>query len=241
MQEPRDYQHMQDAAFKGERAAGRRLARQHGLSDEEALRRVLEASAGQAGLAALLAARAAERERAARRDAARAALRAAAKARHDSRHEGRPGAWRAWFDGSARPNPGRCSIGALLLGPDGSRHEIAEDAGHGDSSTAEYRALVAVLEAALARGAADLTVYGDSRVVIDDVNGPDALAAPALAAWRAHVRGLLARLPQATLRWVPRHKNQQADALSQRGASLPPIMDDDARPVTEHPASHDRA
>jgi len=245
MQETAPYHHLLQAAFKGERAASRRLARLQGLTEEEALRRTLATSAGKAGLVALLAERAAVRARACEREAARAALRAAAKARHDSRHDGapdaRPGAWRAWFDGSARPNPGRCSIGALLLGPDGSRVEIAEDVGHGDSSMAEYRALVAVLEAALARGALDLVVAGDSRVVIDDVNGPDALAAPALAAWRSRVRALLARLPQATLRWVPRHKNQQADALSQRAAAPTPTMEDHARPVNESPAAHEHA
>ncbi|WP_296952379.1 ribonuclease HI family protein [uncultured Massilia sp.] len=210
------YQDLQLAAFKAERAASRRLARAEGLSDEEALRRTLAASAGQAGLAVLLAQRAALRARDAERLAARAALHAAARARHQARHDGRPSAWRAWFDGSARPNPGRCGIGALLAGPDGATIEIARDVGHGDSSAAEYQALVAVLEAALAHGATDLAIYGDSRVVIDDVTGPDAFAAPALAAWRTRARTLLARLPHATLRWVPRHKNGRADALSQR-------------------------
>lgn len=216
MNESVDDQDLDQAAYKSERAASRRLARTLGLSAGDALRRTLQASAGQAGLAALVTARAALRARDAERDAARAALRAAAKARRDARHDGRPTAWRGWFDGSARPNPGRCGIGALLRGPDGSAVEIARDAGHGNSSEAEYAALVAVLEAALAQGAADLTLYGDSRVVIDDVTGPDAFAAPALSAWRIRARALLAQLPQATLRWVPRHKNTAADALSQR-------------------------
>jgi ribonuclease HI len=220
MPDAADFPSLQQAAYKAERAASRRLARSHGLSEEEALRRTLEASAGQAGLAALLAGRLQQRTRDTEREVARAFLRAAAKARHDARHDGSPGVWRAWFDGSARPNPGRCAIGALLVGPGGARQEIAADIGYGDSSEAEYRALAAVLEAALAHGATDLTVYGDSRVVIDDVNGPDAFAAPALAAWRGRVRALLAGLPGTTLRWVPRHKNLQADALSQRAFAL---------------------
>ncbi len=234
MNESVAYHDLQLAAFKAERAASRRLARSAGLSDEEALRRTLAASAGQAGLAALLAGRAALRARDAERLAVRAAQQAAAKVRHDRRHDGRQSAWRAWFDGSARPNPGRCGIGAVLAGPDGATIEIARDVGHGDSSAAEYQALVAVLEAALAHGAADLAVYGDSRVVIDDVTGPDALAAPALAPWRTHARALLARLPLATLRWVPRHKNGRADALSQRAlANLDTTTHDDAGIATD--------
>lgn len=211
-----DEQDLAQAAYKSERTASRRLARTLGLSEAEALKRTLETSAGKAGLPALLAERALLRARDAERASARALLRAAAKARRDARHAGRPTAWRAWFDGSARPNPGRCGIGALLTGPDGFSVEIARDVGHGNSSEAEYAALVAVLEAALEHGAADLTIYGDSRVVIDDVAAPDAMAAPVLAAWRIRAQALLARLPQATLRWVPRHRNLDADALSQR-------------------------
>jgi len=209
---------LEQLAYKSERAAGRRLERAHGLSSEAALRQVLEASAGPAGLDALVAQRLALHDARLERDAARDALRAAARARRAAIHEGRPTAWRAWFDGSARPNPGRCGIGAVLKGPDGVAAELSLDAGYGNSSEAEYRALVAVLEAAIEHGADELTIYGDSRVVIDDVNGPDALAAPSLAAYRATVLRLAARVKHLSLRWVPRHKNLEADALSQRAS-----------------------
>jgi ribonuclease HI len=211
---------LEQLAYKNERAAGRRLARTEGLSEAQALRRVLELAAGQAGLAALVAARTALRRAQIDRDAARAFLRTAAQARHEAPC-GPPTAWRAWFDGSARPNPGRCGIGAVLEGPLGARVELAQAAGYGNSSEAEYRALIALLRAALDHGADELTVYGDSRVVIDDVNGPDVLAAPALAAYRAQAAALAARLARFELRWVPRHRNQQADALSQRAAAIP--------------------
>jgi ribonuclease HI len=208
-------------AFKTERAAARRLARQQDLSEAEALRRTLERSAGHAGLDALVAARLAAHAADAARLDARITARAAAAARQTAHHDDKAGAWRAWFDGSARPNPGRCTIGVLLRGPDDLRIELAQPAGDGDSSDAEYRALIALLETARAHRAAGLTVYGDSRVVIDDVNGPALYGAPALAPYRARVHALLAELPGARLRWVPRHKNREADALSQRAFSTP--------------------
>jgi ribonuclease HI len=218
---------LQQIAYKSERAAGRRLAAAEGLSDEQALRRTLELKAGKAGLAALVEARGAEQAAQARRDAARDALREAARARQARRHDGPPTAWRAWFDGSARPNPGRCGIGARLEGPDGAV-EISRAAGHGNSSEAEYRAMIAVLEAAVAHGAAGLTVYGDSQVVIGDAGAPDALAAPALRDYRATARALMARIDGLALRWVPRHKNRQADALSQRAFDDSPTSHIDA-------------
>jgi ribonuclease HI len=211
---------LQEIAYKSERTASRRLAAAEGLSIEQALRRTLELKAGAAGLAALVEARAALQHAQASRSAAREALREQARQRQARRHDGLPTAWRAWFDGSARPNPGRCGIGARLEGPDGAV-EISQAAGHGNSSEAEYRALIALLEAAVARGVASLTVYGDSQVVINDATGPDAFAAPALQPYRSTARALMARIDGLSLRWVPRHKNQQADALSQRAFDEP--------------------
>jgi ribonuclease HI len=207
-----DFPDLDRIAYKAERAASRRLARAEGLSAELALRRTLELAAGAAGLAALVELRTGMLAAQAARDAARASAKAAASSRRDAQ----PTAWRAWFDGSAKPNPGRCGIGVRIEGPDGRVIELAQPAGHGNSSEAEYRALIALLDTAVAHGADALTIHGDSRVVIDDVTGPDLYAAPALAGYRASALALLARLPDVRLRWVPRHKNTGADALSQR-------------------------
>jgi ribonuclease HI len=223
--------HLQQIAYKGERAASRRLAAAQRLSDDQALRLTLELKAGRAGLAALVQARAAGQQAQADRNAARDTLREQARQRRASRHEGAASTWRAWFDGSARPNPGRCGIGARLEGPDGAV-EISQPAGYGNSSEAEYRALIALLEAAVARGVSSLTVYGDSQVVIGDASGPDIAAAPSLHAYREKARALMARIDGLTLRWVPRHKNTQADALSQRAFHDSSTIDTDA---AEHP------
>lgn len=126
-----------------------------------------------------------------------------------------PGAWRGWFDGSAHPNPGKLGIGALLLGPNGERVEISEAAGHGDSSEAEYAALTALLQQAIRLQPAQLLLCGDSQVVINDVLGATKRPAKGLEAQRATVLALLAQLPDVTLRWVPRHRNGEADRLSQ--------------------------
>ena len=206
------------AAFKTELAASGRLMARAGLTELEALTRTLTHSAGVAGLAHLLAEREVLRRHAAQQLERRAALASIARTRGAGAGKT---AWRAWFDGSARPNPGRCGIGAVLEGPGGVRIDISHDAGYGNSSEAEYLALIAVLDAAVAHGAHDVLVVGDSQVVIDDVNGPASASAPSLRDYRTRASALLARLPQAQLRWIPRHKNAQADALSQRATALP--------------------
>lgn len=210
---------LQACAFKTELTVSRRLAERTGMPQEQALRETLTLRAGAAGLEHLLAERLALREHARQRAAVREAAAATARARRAAR----TAPWQAWFDGSARPNPGRCAVGAVLEGPGGQRVELSFDAGYGNSSEAEYLALIAVLEAALAHGARDLAVHGDSQVVIDDMNGPACAAAPSLLAYRDRAQALLAQLPQASLRWIPRHKNIRADALSQRAVPAPTL------------------
>jgi ribonuclease HI len=226
-----DLVQLQRAANRNERDAARRLALATGITPAQALHRTLESAAGDAGLAALLAGRAALRAAEEQRADARRARKDAALVQRTLRHDGAPTAWRAWFDGSAHPNPGRCSIGALLQGPQGESIELSLAAGYGNSSEAEYRALIALLEAAVRHGAHELTVYGDSQVVVNDVNGPEHAAARTLLAYRATARALMDQLRHVTLRWVPRHRNHLADALSQRAAVLHRESCHDANPA----------
>ena len=228
-----EFARLLSAATKSELRASLRLASRTGCSREAALRATLAASAGvdaddnvdtnvdtnanaaansaalDNSLARLLAAR----------DALQAAdcARAVAIARHRT---GQPTPWRGWFDGSAHPNPGACGIGALLRGPAGERVDISRAAGYGNSSEAEYRALIALLEAARDCGVQGLTIYGDSKVVIDDINGRFAGAVAALLDCRATALALMAQLPDVSVHWIARGKNGEADALSQRAGRV---------------------
>ena len=202
-----------DYAYHAERVAARRIARRDALPELQALEALMTAKAGAQGLAALVDTRRQDAAMQSERRAARLAAQAARREEQSARHDGAASAWRAWFDGSARPNPGRCSIGAVLQGPDGQRIAISRAVGEGSSSDAEYLALIAVLEAAVAEGAHDLTVYGDSRVVIDDMAGANSAL---LSAHRELAQSLLQQCSPVTLRWIPRHRNPEADALSQR-------------------------
>ncbi|KQV87914.1 hypothetical protein ASD15_28125 [Massilia sp. Root351] len=229
-----------DAAFHNERVAARRLAASAGLDEAQALLRILEQSAAAAGYRAaaepaglaapaaldgpsaldrLLAARSKLKRDDAERRAAKLLARAGKLAGKRARHAPQAGAWQAWFDGSAHPNPGRLGIGALLLGPAGERIEISQRAGHGNSGEAEYLALEALLQAALAARPPLLAIYGDSQVVIGDVAAGAGTGAKGLELHRERVQGLLTELGKSgrvTLHWVPRHRNGEADRLSQQ-------------------------
>jgi ribonuclease HI len=209
------------AAYKGERVAARRLVARTGATEPDALRQVLTLAAGAQGLPLLLAERAQLRLRDDARRLAKTEEKAQQLALRKARMQPDAGAWRGWFDGSAHPNPGQIGIGALLCGPAGERIEISRREGHGNSGEAEYLALTALLEAAARNGATGLVVYGDSQVVVNDVNlSAQAIAAgrgaKGLEAHRARTVELMSALGQVSLRWVPRHRNGDADRLSQQ-------------------------
>ncbi|SAL75517.1 ribonuclease HI family protein [Caballeronia telluris] len=210
-----DFEELLSIAYKKERAQSRRLSKGASISAREALVKTLEKAAGGQSLGDLVHARRLAHARA--HEAAQAREASRAKPRLRAHHRGSPhehGAWLAWFDGSAMPNPGRIAIGAVLRSPHGETLEISAAAGHGDSSKAEYLALISVLEAALDRRAEKLVIYGDSRVVIDDVKG--VAGAAVLAAHAALARRLIGELGEVHLHWIPRVRNSIADALSRR-------------------------
>ncbi|MCU6498510.1 ribonuclease HI family protein [Rugamonas sp. A1-17] len=216
-----EFEVLATAAYKGERVAARRLAARSNVSEAQALHQVLTQAAGAQGLQLLLAGRAASRLREQERRSARTAEKARLLEQRTARMRPATDGWRGWFDGSAHPNPGQIGIGALLCGPDGERVEISRRAGHGNSGEAEYLALTALLEAAGRLGAIGLVVHGDSQVVVNDVNlSAQAVAAgrgaKGLEAHRLRVMALLEPLGDVSLRWVPRHRNGDADRLSQQ-------------------------
>jgi ribonuclease HI len=212
------YENLLIAAYHSEKVTSRRLASRALMSPEQALTRVLEIAAGPAGLMQLLVDRARQREADIDRRAVRRETQVRAQVLKRIKHQVPKGVWEGWFDGSARPNPGCCGIGAVLQCPDGTRSELSEPAGYGSSSDAEYCALIALLEMALVRQPANLLIYGDSKVVIDDVISFEKNAAISLRHHRVKAQALMAQLPQVSLRWIPRHKNGAADVLSQRAS-----------------------
>jgi ribonuclease HI len=210
-----DFDTLRSLAFHREMVASRRLMQRDNLSLDAALKQVLSDVAGQQGLDHLLEERRLGRILSIERKE---------KKRYQSqqRHQVKQGKksipvtkWCAWFDGSARPNPGACAIGAVLIAPDGRAWQLSRQIGYGNSSVAEYHALIALLELAVAQNACDMVIYGDSRVVIDDLDPKTKNYAQALDDLRQEAKDLLQQIDGVSLQWIPRSRNQQADRLAQ--------------------------
>ena len=136
------------------------------------------------------------------------------------------GHWTIHCDGSALPNPGRMGLGAVITEPDGTRHELSV-ATHaiGCNNEAELKALTYALEAAKALGAADVRAYSDNSVLVEQLGAKMATAMKPivrLASLFDDARTLLDAFDSASVDWIPRHRNAQADALARSALGLAP-------------------
>lgn len=120
-----------------------------------------------------------------------------------------------YCDGASRGNPGAASIGVSLVGPDGEPVvEFGGVIGRATNNVAEYQALIAGLEAAIAHEAVPLEVRLDSLLLVKQVMGEYRVKAPGLKPLHRRAVGLLARIGNAAVRHIPRERNTRADALA---------------------------
>jgi ribonuclease HI len=121
-------------------------------------------------------------------------------------------------DGASRGNPGPAGIGAVLEAPDGGRlAEIAEYIGHATNNVAEYRALIAGLERALAMGVGSLEVRADSELMIKQLRGDYQVKNARLLPLFRDARRLLGSFERVELKHVRREFNKRADELANLG------------------------
>jgi ribonuclease HI len=119
-------------------------------------------------------------------------------------------------DGAARGNPGPAAIGAVLFAP-GKLEPVAvvsEAIGRATNNEAEYRALLAGLEAALAAGVTHLLVRLDSELLVQQATGAYRVKAVNLKPLFAQLRLLMVRFASITFEHVPRERNSIADDLA---------------------------
>jgi ribonuclease HI len=117
-------------------------------------------------------------------------------------------------DGGARGNPGPAAIGVVVSTPEGVvLEEHAERIGSATNNVAEYRALLLGLERALALGAREVELIGDSELVVRQVQGEYKVRDEVLWRLHKHVIRALAEFDSWSIRHVRREENEAADHL----------------------------
>lgn len=124
-----------------------------------------------------------------------------------------------YTDGSSLGNPGPAGAGFVLYGPD--RSLVAEGSIPLEPTTnnqAEYRALIAGLHEADARGFQYLAVRSDSELLCRQLNGSYRVRSEGLKKLYAWAKRLLGRFDTVRVQHVPREQNTEADRLAQQAA-----------------------
>jgi probable phosphoglycerate mutase len=122
--------------------------------------------------------------------------------------------FRAGFDGGSRGNPGPGAFGFVLSDPSGREVEArGEFLGTVTNNVAEYRGLIAGLEAAADAGASSLEVSMDSELVVRQMTGEYRVKNVGLKPLHAAARDVAGRIPRVRFTSVLREKNWRADQL----------------------------
>ena len=120
-----------------------------------------------------------------------------------------------YTDGGARGNPGPAGIGAVLY----DEHkkivaEVSEFLGVATNNQAEYRAVIAATQKALALGATDLEFYLDSELVVKQLNHEYKLKNKDLAPLFLTLHNLSVNFKKITYTHIRREQNKEADQLA---------------------------
>ena len=124
------------------------------------------------------------------------------------------GVWRLRCDGGARGNPGPAAYGFVLVDPAGREVTAhGEFIGNATNNVAEYRALIAGLEAAADQGVPALEVVMDSELVVRQMTGQYRVKSEGLKPLHAAAKAAAARINVVRFVAVRREHNARADQI----------------------------
>lgn len=126
----------------------------------------------------------------------------------------------------ASDNPERIDfpngVGLMVYDKDGTTFVRAESKPivvlgpvfNGTNNEAEWHGLLAGLHEALKLNVDDLTIYGDSKLVVEQVAGRWRVKKPHLKPLHGEAKALLANFDRWSIKWIPREHNTEADRES---------------------------
>lgn len=118
------------------------------------------------------------------------------------------------FDGASRGNPGPAGIGAVIFHNGKEIWASCQYIGTKTNNQSEYSALILGLKEALTRDIKCLQVYGDSQLIINQINGEYKVRNPGLQDLYQEVQQIKAHFESIVFTHVYREFNKRADQLS---------------------------
>lgn len=126
--------------------------------------------------------------------------------------------YEGYFDGASKNNPGISGIGLYIKHKNKIIYEYSEVIGQGTNNEAEYKALIKLLEEMRNLDAKEIRIYGDSQLVINQINRKWKIKEQHLYQLFLKANDIIEDIKQRgiiiTIEWIPREKNKYADKLS---------------------------
>ena len=142
--------------------------------------------------------------------------------------------WRMYFDGAA--NHSGYGIGVLLISPHGdhiprSVRLAFSDRHPATNNIVEYEACILGLETALELGIRQMEVFGDSNLVLRQIQGEWKTRDVKLKPYHAYLELLVGRFDDLRYTHLPRAQNQFADVLATLASMIDIPVDATVRPL----------
>jgi len=125
-----------------------------------------------------------------------------------------------YVDGSARPNPGIAGYGLWIEHRGNYQSIVKVLAGTHTNNEAEYHAVLAALQWMQSIGSdEDITIFSDSKLVVNQLNGSWKCNEPKLVYYRNRINGIIEQFVTSgccvDIRWISRVNNELANDLAQ--------------------------
>ena len=121
--------------------------------------------------------------------------------------------WKMYFDGAS--NTLGCGVRVVLISPKGNycpfTAKLSFDC---TNNVAEYEACVLSLQAAIEKKIKSLSVYGDSALVICQLNGEWETRDSKLIPYQEFIKKMIEQFENITFKHLPHEENYLADALA---------------------------
>ncbi len=135
-------------------------------------------------------------------------------------------------DGGSRGNPGPAGYGAVVM--DAETGEVLAERKDGigveTNNVAEYRGLIAGLQAARELGATRVAVRMDSKLVVEQMKGTWQVKNAGLRPLAREAAALRGAFADITFEWIPRERNKYADRLANEAMDTAAGITRPARP-----------
>lgn len=116
-------------------------------------------------------------------------------------------------DGGARGNPGPAACAFVAEANGTVVEKRGWYIGETTNNQAEYQAVHGALSWAIEQGAADVSLYADSELIVKQIRGEYKVKNQELAPWHAKIRTLCSAIGRVEFFIVRREQNVAADAL----------------------------